>query len=880
MKADRKKHICTGLLAHVDAGKTTLSEAMLYTAGMIRKPGRVDHKDAFLDTDEMERRRGITIFSKQAELELENTHMMLLDTPGHVDFSSETERTLGVLDHAVLIISAREGVQGHTVTLWRLLEKYGVPTSVFVNKMDMEGADRYEIMRELKSILSEGCVDLSADDMEEIALCDEELLESYMETGMPDEAVLRRSIMRRSIFPVYFGSALRFDGVEELLEGLDRFAEEAQYGEKFAAKVYKITHDDDGSRLTHMKITGGYIDVKDVVDTSGKGDAGTPEKIDQIRVYSGERYRREERACVGEICAVTGLDHTYAGQGLGEERNAADASLKPALVYEIIPEEGADTHDVFVKLKALAEEDPQLDITWDDALKEIRVQLMGEVQLDVLKELIKRRFGISAEFGSGSIAYRETITESVIGSGHFEPLRHYAEAHILLEPGERGSGIVIDTACSEDMLDRNWQRLIMTHLAEKEYRGVLTGAPVTDIRMTLIAGKVHDKHTEGGDFRQATYRAVRQGLMKAKSALLEPWYDFRLQVPSDMTGRAMSDIGRMGGKAEPPETLGETTVLIGRAPVSEMKDYAAQVASYTKGRGSLTCVFGGYEECHDADRVIEETGYEPVRDIDNTADSVFCSHGAGVTVPWDEADGMMHIKPVRERADIPGDEAGDLFRDPALRRGQKYAKSRKEEEAELDRIFEMTYGKPKERRRIPPKTIEAEKVKTKPLDIKPEYIIVDGYNMIFAWEELKQLAKTNLDSAREALIEILANHRGYRNCRMTVVFDAYKVKGGERRHEKIDGLDIVFTKESETADTYIERLVRETDDRYMVRVATSDSLEQLTVWGGGAFRISAAEFRLEIEKTDSEISEFIEKHNRMNSIKNRRGIDIPGKTEE
>lgn len=867
------KKIVLGILAHVDAGKTTLAEAMLYISGTIKKQGRVDNRDAFFDTDKMERERGITIFSKQAEIDLEETSIMLLDTPGHTDFSSEMERTLQVLDYAVLVVSGKDGIQGHTVTLWRLLEEYDIPVFIFVNKMDMPDTDRQNLLNNLKESFGEGCVDFSDGhpDEEELALCSEDMLETYMEGENIDLDNIRSSIKTRKAFPVYFGSALKLSGVKELLSGLDMLTYEKGYGSDFEAKVYKISYDEQGTRLTHMKITGGKLNVKDQIEII-KRDDKKEEKINQIRIYSGEKFRAVNSACAGEVCAVTGPVSTYEGQGLGKNLHNNVSVLKPALTYSVIPQEGSDVYGLFLKLKKIGEEDPQLNITWDSELGEIQMQLMGEVQLEILKALIFRRFGIKVDFSSGKVAYRETISDRVVGSGHFEPLRHYAEVHLLMEPGPRGSGIRIGTLCSEDDLDANWQKLIISHIGEKEHKGVLTASPVTDIKISLIGGKAHSKHTEGGDFRQATYRAVRQGLMKARSVLLEPWYEFRLEVPSEMTGRAISDVQKMGGNTKAPEMYSETTVLNGRAPVSEMKDYAVEVASYTKGYGNLTCVFCGYDVCHDQQEVIEAADYDAEGDPENTGDSVFCANGAGFRVPWDESDGYMHVRVgVKEdREDVYKNVNG-----AAVNERKSKPKTKKEEDEELERIFEMTYGKRKERRVIGPKTIEAEKVKIKPAEVKQEYFLVDGYNIIFAWDRLKELANKNLDSAREALLEILSNFQSYRGCKMKVVFDAYKISGGIRHYENYDNIDVVFTKEAETADTYIEKTASELSKQYLVRVATSDNLEQMMVWGGGAFRMSALELKAEIENTDREIDMFIEKHNRKNKMENRRGIKIP-----
>ena len=644
------KNIVIGILAHVDAGKTTLSEAMLYQTGAIRNLGRVDHKNAFLDTDIQERDRGITIFSKQAEMTYKDTKLMLLDTPGHVDFSAEMERTLQVLDYAVLVISGREGVQGHTVTLWKLLQKYEIPVFLFINKMDLEGADRAQILEELQSSLSAGCLDFEDPEEEQAAMCEEGLLEEYLETGHISVPSIRNSISNRKIFPCYFGSALRMSGVEGFLDGIVQFTEEPSYPKQFGARIYKITRDPQGMRLTHMKITGGTLSVKETLDLpDAPGAFG--EKVNQIRIYSGGKYQTVQEAEAGTVCAVAGLEHTHAGQSLGVEESENRFVLEPAMSYGVLLPDGADVHRTLQQLKQLEEEDPQLHIAWNSQTEEIQIQLMGEVQLEILKEMIRQRFDLELEFGEGKVAYRETIAKPVIGAGHFEPLRHYAEVHLLLEPGDPGSGIVLDTACREDLLDRNWQRLILTHLAERDFPGVLTGSPLTDVKITLLAGRAHLKHTEGGDFRQATYRAVRQGLRKTQSILLEPWYDFELEVPQDMTGRAMADIQRMGGSFELPQTRGDLSLIAGKAPVSEMKGYMAEVNSYTRGYGHLSCSVAGYEPCHDAEKVMEEIGYRADEDTENTADSVFCSHGAGYLVPWDQVDDHVHI--ILDRSVLP-----------------------------------------------------------------------------------------------------------------------------------------------------------------------------------------------------------------------------------
>ena len=860
------KNIVIGILAHVDAGKTTLSEAMLYETGTIRSLGRVDHKNAFLDTDTQERDRGITIFSKQVEMRYHDMNLMLLDTPGHVDFSAEMERTLQVLDYAVLVISGREGVQSHTVTLWKLLQRYRIPVFLFVNKMDLDGADRIRIVEELQSSLSAGCLDFDVLDEEQAAMCEESLLEEYLKTGKLTEESLQDSISRRKIFPCYFGSALRMDGVTELLDGLERFTKQAEYPEQFGARIYKITRDPQGLRLTHMKITGGSLSVKETLklgDTSG----ALQEKVNQIRIYSGEKYQMIQEAKAGTVCAVAGLEHTHAGQGLGIEKGENRFVLEPAMSYGVLLPEGVDVHRTLQQLKQLEEEDPQLHIAWNSQTEEIQLQLMGEVQLEILKEVIRQRFDLEIEFGEGKVAYKETIAEPVTGAGHFEPLRHYAEVHLLLEPGEPGSGIMLDTVCREDLLDRNWQRLILTHLTETDFPGVLTGSPLTDVKITLLAGRAHLKHTEGGDFRQATYRAVRQGLRKAKSVLLEPWYDFEMEVPQDMTGRAMADIQRMGGSFELPQMRGDMSLLTGKAPVSEMKGYMAEINSYARGYGYLSCSVSGYEPCHDAKQVIEDIGYRVDMDTENTADSVFCSHGAGYLVPWDQVDDHVHV--ILDRSMLPNQN--EAVQQSAGGSGTWDAE-------DFAVVAEETLQK-RTQRSIEPHIIEGEKgyQKTKSAEIQKEYLIVDGYNIIFAWDELNSLSRISMDAARTALIEILSNYQGYRKCKVIAVFDAYKIKGGERRQEKHGAVDVVFTKEAETADTYIERLSYEMNGKYRVRVATSDRQEQIIALGNGAFRLSASELKAEIQRTNLEISAFLKEHARKNQIRNRNNIQVPKK---
>ena len=842
-----KKRIVIGITAHVDSGKTTLSEAILYRSGEIRSLGRVDHKDAFLDTDTIEKERGITIFSKQAVFSYNNTEFTLLDTPGHVDFSAETERTLKVLDYAVLVVSASEGVQSHTETIWKLLQDYNVPVFVFINKTDISERSSEEIINELKSRFGDGIVDFTeGPDFEELALCDEACLEEFMDGSVGVETI-KDSILRRKVYPCVFGSALKLKGVDEFLETLEKYTDDKNSSINFGAKVFKITYDEKGMRLTHMKITGGALSVRDELETNtDKGNFA--EKVNQIRIYSGAKYKTAEKAVAGEVCAVSGLSHTFAGQGFGFEENSENPFLEPVFNYSVILPDGFDEHKALIMLRGLEEEDPTLKIEWNEQLRQIRIRLMGNIQLEVLKRIIYDRFSLPVTFGKGGIAYKETIKESAYGVGHYEPLRHYAEVHLLLEPLKTGSGIVIDTKCSEEDLDKNWQRLILTHLAEKTHLGVLTGSPITDIKISLMAGRAHLKHTEGGDFRQATYRAVRQALMGAESVLLEPWYSFSLYVPSENVGRAMTDIQNMGGSFLPPETTGEFTSIKGEVPVSEMSEYMTEVAGYTKGRGRLSCTFKEYKECHNADKVIEETGYKAEQDLENTADSVFCDHGAGFVVKWDKVPEYMHI-------------------DCALLKEEEYVESPVREyiktvatDEELLRIFEKTYGPVK---RVLHTALETKKpVKTKVPKSKitfkgDEYLLIDGYNVLYAWDELKNLAKDNLEHARKSLIDTVCNYQGFKQTNVILVFDAYKVKGNHGEVERVHGVDVVYTKEAETADMYIEKVTRKLSKNHRVRVATSDNLEQLIILGGGAVRLSAEAFKKEVMEAEEEIRSFL-----------------------
>ena len=880
------KKLVVGMLAHVDAGKTTLSESILYTSGAIRKLGRVDNKDAFLDNNDYERQRGITIFSKQACFSYKDLDVTLLDTPGHVDFSAEMERTLQVLDYAILVISATDGVQGHTRTLWRLLKHYNVPTFIFVNKMDMQGTDAEKVQAELRSELSDGCVDFSSQDLfDELAMCSEPLLDEFMESGELADAHIAQAVAQREVFPCFYGSALKLDRVDTLIQGLSRFMCERNYPDDFSARVYKIGRDDRGSRLTFLKVTGGCLRVRDKIEYKAHGGDEAKglliEKIDQIRKYSGEKYETAEEVGAGGVCAVTGLLRTFPGEGLGAEKASRLPVLEPVLTYQIILPEEVSPAVMLPRLRELEEEEPQLHIVWDETLKEIQVQVMGEVQIEVLSELIRQRYGVQVTFGAGRIVYKETIAGTVEGVGHFEPLRHYAEVHLLIEPGEPGSGCQFFTACSEDVLDRNWQRLILTHLEEKEYRGVLTGAPITDMKITVTAGRAHQKHTEGGDFRQATYRAVRQGLMMGECRLLEPVYAFRLEIPTEMTGRAMNDITRMHGRFAQPEIEGEMSILTGTAPVATMQEYQQDVTAYTRGQGKLSCTLQGYEPCHNEDEVLAASTYDPELDLANPASSVFCAHGAGYIVDWYDVYDMMHVK------EDPGfalagmeDVLRNITSEPTeadednrkrMARERQDAGAPVYDEKELEDIFVRTYGSnsrenaaynkagfnrynksvseadwyvKKAAEHGKSKTTGAQTLsagsKTADTGIarpgayrkqkgEKEYLLVDGYNVIFAWDDLKALAAVNIDSARDKLIDIMSNYQGYVGCELILVFDAYKVKQNPGSITKHGNIHVVYTKEAETADMYIEKTTHELGRKYKVTVASSDGLEQLII---------------------------------------------------
>ena len=857
------KQLVIGILAHVDSGKTTLSEALLYGTGTIRKLGRVDHKDAFLDTDALEKARGITIFSKQALFTAGDTDFTLLDTPGHVDFSTETERTLQVLDYAVLVISGTDGVQSHTETLWRLLRRYRIPTFVFVNKMDLPGPGREALLTQLNRRLGDGFVDFGAEQAdrdEALALCDERLMETMLDRGILTDTDLIPAIARRHVFPCWFGSALKLQGVDALVEGLDRYTRPAPALEAFGAKVFKVSQDEQGNRLTWLRVTGGALKVK--AQLTGEVD-GEPwaEKANQLRLYSGAKFTLAECIGPGQVCAVTGLTRARPGEGLGAERDSDLPVLEPVLSYQVLLPEGADVHAALGKLHRLEEEEPQLHVVWNETLGEIHVQLMGEIQLEVLKSLLAERYGLEVSFGPGGILYKETITEAMEGVGHYEPLRHYAEVHLKLEPLPRGSGMQFATDCREEVLDKNWQRLVLTHLEEKQHLGVLIGAPLTDVKITLIAGRAHLKHTEGGDFRQATYRAVRQGLMMAdqihKTQLLEPWYAFRLELPSDNVGRAMNDIQNMGGSFDPPETGadGDTTLLTGTAPASTMRSYPMEVVGYTRGRGHLTLTLDGYRPCHNAAEVIEAAGYEPEHDLDNPADSVFCAHGAGFVVPWEQVRSHMHVDSGWGKT-AKTEEAVQ-----ARPRRMAAYRATLEEDAELLKIFEQTYGpikrdplaafRPTQKRERPDFNAEQ-------WEIQPEYLPVDGYNIIFAWDELNALSKESLEAARHRLMDILCNYQGFKKCVLILVFDAYRVPGSPGSIEQYHNIHVVYTREAETADMFIERVTHEIGKGRRVRVATSDGMEQVIILGHGALRVSARMFHEEVQEAEKEIRRYLQ----------------------
>ena len=840
----KKTPCCTGLLAHVDAGKTTLSEALLYVGGARRILGRVDHKDAFLDTHDLERARGITIFSKQARMETENREITLVDTPGHVDFSTEAERTMPVLDCAVLVISGTDGVQAHTVTLWRLLERYQVPTFLFINKMDLAGTDREKLMAQLQQQLSAGCVDFGqeADALaESCAMCDEALLENYLESGTVTEGNIRGLVSKRKVFPCCFGSALKLEGVDRLLSVLDTYAPKKEYPGEFGARVYKISRDPQGNRLTWLKVTGGRLKVRSVLNYVNQKGEKREEKLVQLRLYSAEKFTALEEVCAGQLAAVTGLSETFAGQALGAEPEGLSYALEPVMTYRVNLPKGSDPAVVMPKLRQLEEEDPQLHLIWENG--QIHVQIMGKVQLEIFKSLVQQRFKLDVNLDDRRIFYKETIENTVEGVGHFEPLRHYAECHLLLQPLPRGSGLVFDTVCPLDVLDGNYQRLILTHLEEKVHRGVLTGAPITDMKISLLVGKAHLKHTEGGDFRQATYRAVRQGLMQAKSVLLEPWYEFALTSPTEQIGRAITDIRAMGGEFEAPETAGELSTLKGLVPAAEVKDYTETVAAYTQGRGRLQLTLHGYAPCHNTEAVVAELGYDPEKDLENTPDSVFCAHGAGFTVKWDQVKEYMHLESGLKEEKAP----------------QIITRNVRMDDKELEKIMEREFGPI----RTPLYNVKSSnRPATEEITIrapKQKYIIVDGYNIIFAWEELAEQARADLDAARRQLCDILSSFAGFTKCRLVVVFDGYKQKGNPGEKSQFHNIQVVYTKEGESADAYIESLAYEIGNNYAVRVASSDGLVQLSSFRSGVLRMSARELREELEMARKEMGKHFHK---------------------
>lgn len=870
-KENVSDYVTVGLLAHVDAGKTTLAESMLYQTGSIRRQGRVDHGDAYLDTFEIEKNRGITVFSKQAQIQLGEKKVTLLDTPGHMDFSAEMERTLQVLDYAVLIISAADGISGHTLTLWKLLDRYHIPVFIFVNKMDQPGADKEGLMQEIKRKLGDACLDFTvdlehdnpSDFYEELAMCDEAALETFLESGCVAQNDIVRMIRQRKVFPCYFGSALKMQKTEALLKGMETYMVCANAPEQFGARVYKITRDAQGARLTHLKITGGILHVKDLLEN---------EKVDQIRIYSGASYKTTDEAVSGMICAVTGPENTWAGQGIGTETEIKAPLLVPVLNYRLWLPQGGDMHQVLSNLRQLEEEEPQLHVVWDETLGEIYVQLMGEVQIEILKTMMQDRFGTEVAFDAGHIVYKETIGDVTEGVGHFEPLRHYAEVHLLMSPGEPGSGLVFESTCSTDALDLNWQRLILTHLEEKQHLGVLTGSPITDMKITLAAGRAHLKHTEGGDFRQATYRAVRQGLMSAQNILLEPVYTYRLEVPQAMVGRAMTDLGQMHGTVSAPVLEGDMAVLEGTVPVVTIRGYQTEVLAYTKGCGHLMCEFKGYEPCHNTEEVIADIAYDAQADTQNTADSVFCAHGAGFIVPWHEVPKYMHLESCLKLEDTSEDTQNENSGRSGYQPKQRIATDEQPllGEEEIESLFNQTlsaninkkknwnystgttHASGKSGKYASGSTVYNTQ-KSAPVPPKHKYLLVDGYNIIFAWEELSTLAKADLHSARTKLMDILCNYQGYTKVTLILVFDAYKVEGGQGSVSKYRNIHVVYTKEAETADQYIEKTVHEIGKKYDVTVATSDGLEQVIIMGQGAKRLSASELQKDIEEKQQQM---------------------------
>lgn len=890
------KNIVAGILAHVDSGKTTLSEAMLYQAGQIRKLGRVDHQDTYLDTDSQEKDRGITIFSKQAELAYADMHIALLDTPGHVDFGTEMERTLQVLDYVVLVINGMDGVQSHTETLWKLLERYGIPVFIFVNKMDMTGYDRDYLMDNIRHRLSDGCVDFLCEDSgEQIAMCDEAMLEHFLETGANDEQDVVNAIAGRKLFPCYFGSALKNEGVSELLDGMNRYVVEPVRGEEFGARVFKIGRDDKGERLTYMKVTGGVLKLKDVLTLRNSQGEESHEKVNQIRVYSGAKYDMVTQVPAGCVCAVPGLVNTYGRQGIGACPDGELPSLEPVLSYKVMYPTDVDAVTMVSKLRLLEEEDPQLQVRWNETAGEIYIKVMGQVQLEVVAQMVRDRFGIAITYGQGRISYKETIAAPVMGVGHFEPLRHYAEVHLLLEPMENGSGMCFDSICSEDVLDKNWQRLILTHLQEREFRGVLTGSPITDMKISITAGRAHQKHTEGGDFRQATYRAVRQGLMMAESVLLEPVYAFKIEVPQEYAGRVLADIVKMSGTMDGQEISGETTVITGHAPVYTMREYYSELTAFSRGTGRLQVDIDGYQPCHNTEEVLAERHYDPELDRFNPSSSVFCAHGAGYLVDWYDVYENMHVKedPGFEISGQLGYTEDGYAMDIPVNRPGKSVSEMSITDEELSEIFARTFGgdyKDKDvalngrfRRTTSEYKVNGQYNKSQSRDRQPgngplvgsrpadrgiatpgafkrrkngeDYVIVDGYNVIFAWDTLRELSEHNIDSARGKLMDILSNYQGYMNCKLIVVFDGYKVKDNKGERFPYDDIEVVYTKEGETADAHIEKLTHELARKHKVTVVTSDGLEQIVTMGQGAIRMSSRDFKAEVERVNEHLRE-------------------------
>jgi small GTP-binding protein len=851
------KKLVIGILAHVDAGKTTLSESILYLSGKIGKLGRVDKKDAYLDTYELEKERGITIFSKQAVFEIGEVQITLLDTPGHVDFSAEMERTLQVLDYAVLVISGADGVQGHTKTLWRLLDIYQIPVFIFVNKMDQIGTDKNKLIEDIKYQLDDGCIDFGQDETaefyEQLAMCDEIMMEAFLEIGHIEAGKIRKAVRERKVFPCFFGSALKLEGVEPFIQGIVKYAKIPSYPDKFGAKIFKVSRDEQGNRLTHLKLTGGKLKVKDVLTNNI-----WEEKVNQIRIYSGGKFEAVNEIEAGSVCAVTGLSKARPGEGLGIEADLVTPVLEPVLFYRIILPDGCDPRAVIPKLRQIEEEEPELNIVWNEQLQEIQVRVMGEVQIEILQSLIQSRFDIPVSFDEGRIVYKETIANVVEGVGHFEPLRHYAEVHLLLEPGDPGSGLEFDTACSEDILSKSWQRLILTHLQEKVHKGVLTGSELTDVKITLVSGRAHNKHTEGGDFREAVYRAVRQGLKEAESVLLEPYYNFRLELPKEMIGRAMNDIEKMYGTSKILKTEAETAVLAGSAPVITMRNYQKEVTAYTRGLGKLFCSLKGYQPCHNAEEVIENIGYDSESDVENPTGSVFCTHGSGFLVPWYEVKNYMHVESYLKKND---DLSGDTVGKQATSEGERWISLE-----EIDQIINKTYygnqGKKsqwKRRKTARESYYERADYDSKRIEMKEEYLLVDGYNIIYAWPELKELADVNIDSARMKLLDSLSNYQWARKCQIIVVFDAYRVQGHREEMTKYHNIYVVYTKEAQTADQYIEKFAYENKKNYRIAVATSDGLQQIIVRGAGCSLLSARELKAEVEEADRRIRQEYQK---------------------